>query len=81
METNTAAAARKIDDIRSSHAILMIQTKSLCEVLRTYFEDKIGDGESIDISASTLVSFLFQVDDNLSRIEELSRELDCRGSV
>jgi hypothetical protein len=70
MELNTSRES-KIDDLQTSYDILMSKTQSLCEVLRTYFKGKIGDNEETDIPATTIVSFLYQVDDNLERMEEL----------
>ena len=77
MEQNISRE-RKIDDIRTSYAILMSQTRALCEVLRTYSEDKMGSGDSVDLSATTLMNFMFQVDDNLKGMEDLVSELDCQ---
>lgn len=70
-------ASRKsvIYDLQSSHSIVMNQTQALCEVLRTYFENRIDGSKMIDLSDSTLASFLYQVDDNLERMGELADKI------
>ena len=70
-KTITKTDPLNIDDLQSSHSILISQTQSLCEVLRSYFENRIGGSKMIEISDSTLASFLYQVDGNLEKMGEL----------
>ncbi|EKD33688.1 MAG: hypothetical protein ACD_75C02624G0004 [uncultured bacterium] len=58
-------------DLESSYGIAMAQTQALLEVLRTYFENSLSlvKGRVIDIPDSTMVYFLYQVDENLERMD------------
>jgi len=54
--------------LESSYAIAMNQTQALLEVLRTYFENSMSNGRAIDIPDESIVSFLYQIDDNLEKM-------------
>ncbi len=60
-----------IDHLELSHSITMNQTQASLEVLRAYFENRISGNAMIDIPESTIVSFLYQIDENLERMDNI----------
>jgi hypothetical protein len=60
-----------IDDLGSSHTIVFAQTQALVEVLRAYFENRRDSSNGVDVSDSTIVSFLDQLDEKLNSMKNI----------
>ena len=64
----------RIDDFEGEYSIAMLQTQALLEVLTAYFEAGI-QGRTVEVPETTLATFLYQVSENLDRMEGLVTDI------